>query len=97
MVKFDKGMHTLLEESFDAGKQRAKDMDKPEFKEALRYIYRRLESDIKCQPRPHMNFYIQTIRDGTVLNEEVILDAFFKKRMDEFNDMHPNWTDRGRS
>jgi hypothetical protein len=36
VVRFDKGIHTLLCESFEAGKNRAKDEDSPEFDDWLR-------------------------------------------------------------
>lgn len=66
-----------------------------DYKEAIRYIYKRLESDIKCEPRPHNNFSVEVERDGFVINEDVILKAFFLRRVEEYHAIQPKWSDRG--
>ena len=63
-----------------------------DYKEALRYVWKRLEGDIKCQPRPHESFSItcfQTNENSFNYDENVVLDAFFKKRIHEHQKMGP--------
>ena len=68
-----------------------------DYKEALRYVWKRLEADIKCEPRPHESFSITCFRtneNSFYYDENVVLQAFFDKRLKEFMEMHPHWTDR---
>jgi len=68
-----------------------------DYKEALRYIRKRLEADIKCEPLPHESFSItcyRTNENSHCYNDNVVLQAFFDKRLKEFIEMHPHWTDR---
>jgi hypothetical protein len=62
-----------------------------EYKTAIRYIYKRLEADIRCQPRPHESFSISAWCDDVEMDEDEVLEAFFKKRMKEFDENHPYW------
>lgn len=62
-----------------------------EYKKALRYIYKKLEADVKCEPKPHNNFTVVLMGYDGKEDENLVLKAFFKKRMLEFKDMHPYW------
>lgn len=68
------------------------DLTWKDYKEALRYIWKRLEADIKCESRPHENFHITCFalqQNGFQYNEEIVLTAFFRKRISEYQKMSP--------
>lgn len=78
----------------------AKDLDElvektyKDYKEALRYIYKRLEADIKCEPLPHPSFSVacfKTDEHSFHYDDKVVLQAYFNKRLKEFEKMHPHW------
>lgn len=57
------------------------------YKKALRYIYKDMESAVFMEVRPNALLTAECSCDGQPINEEDALRAYFKIRIDEYNQM----------
>lgn len=62
------------------------------YKSALQRIYRMpVEATIFFEPRPNRIFKITARCGEEPLSEDLVLEAFYRKRVQEFRSFMPNW------